>query len=97
MSKKSQDVSGEVGQRAGRVIGQLSDRLNPPEDPGPTGEQQQWWSAVDEAHREWKDAQAYFQNVSDPDLVDHAIHLLAAAEKKYGYLLSQVRRELREG
>ncbi|MFO8059884.1 MAG: DUF2508 family protein [Bacillota bacterium] len=97
MSGESQRTSGEVGQRAGRVIGEISDRLNPPADLRPSCQQQQWWSAVDEAHREWMDAEAYFQNVSDPELVDHAIHLLAAAEKKYAYLLSQVRRELKEG
>ncbi len=94
---KDQETSGEVRQRASRVIGGLSDRLNPPTDLGLSGQEQQWWSSVDEAHREWKEAEAYFQNVSDPALVDHAIHLLAAAEKKYSYLLDQVRQELRGG
>ena len=94
---KDQEISGEVRQRASRLIGGLSDRLNPPTDLGLSGQEQQWWSAVDEAHREWKEAEVYFQNVSDPALVDHAIHLLTAAEKKYAYLLDQVRRELKGG
>ncbi len=33
----------------------------------------------------------YFENVSDPDLVDHAIHSMDAAQKRYMYLLRQAR------
>jgi len=47
--------------------------------------------ALADAHQEWQAAQNYFENVSDPELVDHAIYLLEAAEKKYTYLLRQVR------
>ncbi len=39
------------------------------------------------AHLEWKEAQCYFNNVSEPELVDHAAFLLRAAESKYMYLL----------
>jgi len=46
---------------------------------------------VDRAHREWVSAQQYFQSVSEPELVDHAIYLLEAAERKYMYLLNQMR------
>ncbi len=47
---------------------------------------------VDEARREWLSAKAYFETVSDPELVDHAIHLVVATEKKYVYLLRQAKK-----
>lgn len=43
--------------------------------------------AVDKARAEWQAARLYFENVTDPDLVDHAIYMLEAAERKYMYLL----------
>ncbi len=39
------------------------------------------------ARLEWQEAQSYFNNVSEPELVDHAAFLLRAAESKYMYLL----------
>jgi hypothetical protein len=44
-----------------------------------------------EAHSEWKHAKIYFNNVTDPDLIDHAIFFMGAAEKKYIYLLKRAR------
>lgn len=49
--------------------------------------------AVEQAHKEWMQAQKYFQMVSDPDLVDHAIYLAQAAQKRYTYLLKEARKE----
>ncbi len=46
---------------------------------------------VEEARREWLDAQYYYNTVSDQDLIDHAVYLMQAAEKKYIYLLKQAR------
>jgi len=43
------------------------------------------------AHREWQDANSYFDCVSDPDLIDYAIFSLGASEQKYSYLLKRVR------
>lgn len=48
---------------------------------------------VDKAHREWMQAKAYFEEADDPDLVDHAIYAMEAAEKKYIYLLKLARKE----
>lgn len=45
------------------------------------------------AHHEWQTAQQYFQSVSDPALVDHAVHSIIAAEQKYMYLLRKLRDE----
>jgi len=44
-----------------------------------------------EAKEEWNHAQNFFENVSDPDLVDYAIYRLEAARIKYRYLLKQAR------
>jgi len=49
--------------------------------------------AIEQARREWLSAQNYYNSVSDSDLVDHAVYLLKAAEKKYTYLLKKARRE----
>ena len=51
-----------------------------------------FFTVVDQTKREWDTARAYFNNVTDPDLVDHAIFLLEAAERKYVYLFKQARR-----
>lgn len=47
--------------------------------------------AVEEARREWVTARMYFDSVTDPDLVDHAIFAIQAAERKYMYLLRQAK------
>lgn len=43
------------------------------------------------AHDEWKNKEVYFQSVTDPDLVDHAIYELEASRIKYIYLLKKVK------
>ncbi len=48
---------------------------------------------VEDARREWQCAMDYFDHVYDPDLVDHAIHAMEAAEKKYTFLLKKARQE----
>ncbi|NLV90846.1 MAG: YaaL family protein [Firmicutes bacterium] len=54
-------------------------------------------SEVEAAKQEWLNARQYFDNVVDPDLVDLAIYTMDAAERKYMYLLKQVKRDyLRE-
>lgn len=49
--------------------------------------------SVQDAWDEWHGAQNYFENVSDPELVDYAIYKIEAARRKYVYLLKQARRE----
>lgn len=46
---------------------------------------------VKSAHLEWIQSQKYFESVSDPELVDHAIFLEEAARRKYMYLLKKAR------
>ncbi|MDI3270241.1 MAG: DUF2508 family protein [Bacillota bacterium] len=49
------------------------------------------WDAVEKARREWHLAQAYFDAVDHPDLVEQAVHRILAAERHYIYLLRQAR------
>ncbi len=48
-------------------------------------------NAISLAHQEWLDAQSFFENVDDSDLIDHAIHKIDAAKSKYIYLLRLAR------
>ena len=66
--------------------GVLSERV--PEAKYPSLMQQ-----LEEARREWLNAQNYYNNVSDTDLVDYAAYLIQASEKKYNYLLKRARHE----
>jgi hypothetical protein len=52
-----------------------------------------FFEMVAEAKRDWQSAMDYFNHVTDPDLVDHAIHAMEAAERKYTYLLKKARQE----
>lgn len=47
---------------------------------------------VNSAKQEWLDAQNYFNQATEPDLVDHAIVSLQAAERKYMYWLKQIKK-----
>ena len=49
-------------------------------------------AAVADARGEYQLAVNYFHCVSDPELVEHAVLRLAAAERRYAYLLGQARR-----
>lgn len=48
---------------------------------------------LQESKREWQFSQLYFDNVIEIDLIDHAIFLLGAAERKYDYLLKKAKNE----
>lgn len=47
--------------------------------------------AVEQARLEWVAARRYFETVTDPDLIDHAVYLLEAAQRKYTYVLKKAR------
>ncbi|MFZ7103042.1 MAG: DUF2508 family protein [Peptococcaceae bacterium] len=42
---------------------------------------------VEAAKEEWLDAKKFFEEVTDPVLIDHAIYRMESAEKRYIYLL----------
>lgn len=46
---------------------------------------------MEAARQEVELAERYFQTVTDPELVDHAIYVGEAAKRKYRYLFRQLR------
>ncbi|MCX7571916.1 YaaL family protein [Tumebacillus sp. DT12] len=55
-------------------------------------EEEKLKAEIDAAQKEWKIAREHINYVSDPELIDHAIFSLEAAERKYGYLLRQAKK-----
>ncbi|HHY18332.1 MAG TPA: DUF2508 family protein [Firmicutes bacterium] len=49
--------------------------------------------AVHDALEEWSTAKSYFEQVSEPDLVEYAVLRLEAAEKRVSYLLRKARED----
>jgi hypothetical protein len=47
---------------------------------------------VNAAKQEWLNAQSYFNQATEPELVDHAILSLQAAERKYMYWLNRMKK-----
>ncbi|MDO9534163.1 MAG: DUF2508 family protein [Bacillota bacterium] len=50
-------------------------------------------SLLEKAKLDWYAAISLFNNLTDQDLVDHAIFNLNAVERRYSYLLKEARRE----
>lgn len=48
---------------------------------------------VEKARQEWEQAQTLFNEATEPELIDHAIHGMIAAERKYIYLLKKAQQE----
>lgn len=77
-----------------RVIGYINDELLLNDNTQVEGDKNlSLVKLVEKAHREWQQAKSLFEEVGDPDLVDHAIFAMEAAEKKYIYLLKQAKKE----
>ena len=51
----------------------------------------EFFLSLHKAQEEMYDAENFFDNVVDPELVDHAIYKMEAAKSKYIYLLKQAR------
>lgn len=58
---------------------------------GENPEQDMIIHAVEIARKEWHYARDFFNQIEEPELVDHAIYAIEAAEKKYMFLLRQAR------
>lgn len=54
-------------------------------------DEQELAQAVAQAKQEWLSVFSYFNNATDPELIDHAILLLEAAERKYMFLLNEAK------
>jgi hypothetical protein len=69
-------------------IVRLFRRVELPQEPGAD-----LLDAVRRATSDYRAAQVYFESVTETELVDQAIHLVAAAEKKLLYLIRKAREE----
>ncbi len=78
----------------GSLLNSISQRFLPEVEFGlPAGHAPSPRESIAKARDEWLAAKNYFEMVSDRDLVDHAIYLLEAAERKYMYLLKRAKAE----
>lgn len=68
-------------------------RLSLADNPVAVSGEKEFFDMVEEARREWHSAITYFNYALDPDLVDHAICAMEAAEKKYIFLLKKAHQE----
>lgn len=59
--------------------------------PYPMTEDEQLVHSIKTAHQDWQNAEAVFQQATDPDLIDHAIFDMMAAKTRYGYLLKSAK------
>ncbi|BCJ87444.1 DUF2508 family protein [Effusibacillus dendaii] len=56
-----------------------------------SSEEAQFFTELDLSHREWVLAQERLNYLVDPELIDHAIFVLEAAEKKYSFYLRKAK------
>ncbi|MEW9123637.1 MAG: YaaL family protein [Thermotaleaceae bacterium] len=57
----------------------------------PRTEEEKMLDSIRTAHADWKNAEEYFQNVTDEDLIDYAIYRVQAAKTRYIYLMKLAR------
>lgn len=50
-----------------------------------------YYKLVEQARQEWHGARQRFEQISDPDLIDHAIYAIESTERRYMYLLKKAR------
>lgn len=65
----------------------ISNVLNNLKGSGGMGEDEELLKTIIIAKQEMIDAQSFFDNVTAPELVDHAIYKMEAAKSRYIYLL----------
>lgn len=85
--ERSKDHYRKKAQRILEYVNLLSSKFKAEEKT----EDEKMIESLKKAHEEWKNKEVYFQSVSDPDLVDHAIYELEASKIKYIYLLKKVK------
>ena len=51
----------------------------------------EFFEALAKARQEWYDAQNYFENVTEEDLIDHATYKMEAARSKYMYMIKHAK------
>jgi len=60
----------------------MSEYLFPSEEKEVPRQPEDYFFLVEQARREWQNAKDKFDQISDPDLIDHAIYNLEAAERR---------------
>ncbi len=65
----------------------------PSEEKAVPRQQEDYFFLVEQARREWQSAKDRFDQICDPDLIDHAIYNLEAAERRYIYLIKKAKEE----
>jgi hypothetical protein len=55
------------------------------------GSDDEFFKLVTKAKQDIRDAENYFDNVTNPELVDHAIYKIEAAKSHYTYLIKQAK------
>lgn len=70
---------------------QLKDILNNVNNKEDSITKDNLYISLKKAKKEWENAKNIFENVSNPDLVDYAIYNIDASEKRYMYLLKQIK------
>ena len=79
--------------KIGEMLMRLSARFFPSDEQEFERRQEDYFQVVEQARREWQEAKQRFEEVSDPDMVDHAVYAIEAAERRYIYLLKKAREE----
>ncbi|WP_026476780.1 YaaL family protein [Alkaliphilus transvaalensis] len=85
---KKDSVFGYIG----NYLGELYHKVNALKEEE-VDENQSFLQIIAQAHEEWKNAEALFHDVTDPDLIDHAIYKVEAARSRYIYLLKKAKEE----
>lgn len=80
---------GQLGGWVGRIT-----RLSPNHGSNGNGALPSLHQSVEQAKRDWLCARAFFEQVTEPELVDYAIYQVKAAERRYMYLLGQARADV---
>ncbi len=84
-----------MGKDLGSYLERLGDRLgsvfNDTHGDVASQEARELIGYVKQAMEEWNRAEEFFENVSEPDLVDYAIYRVEASKRRYMYLLKQAK------
>lgn len=72
-----------------KTVGQLVSKT--PLDEKDENQEDPLYQALLEAKEEWENARNLFEEVTENDLIDFAIHRLEAAERRYMYLLKLIK------
>ncbi|NMA58853.1 DUF2508 family protein [Clostridium cochlearium] len=85
--EKNKNYYKEKGAKIIEIANSIADKFKTSEKT----EKEKIMESLRQAEKEWKDKEKYFQSVTEPDLVDHAIYELEASKIKYMYLLKKVK------